>query len=154
MAIYTTSQSTAAGTCYASGVGRQRIVLNASVAVTTAMIDNVNDEVGLFFVPKGFIVTGIRLDATQMDTDVSATLAFDVGDDGSEARLLAASAAGQTGTSDEGLAAGGFLYKYTAKTLIKAYVNAVAATGAAGTLKVALYGVVDEDFSTTALVAA
>lgn len=152
MAIYTTSQSTQAGKEYASGVARGSITHIAIVAVTTAMIDNANDEVGLFWVPKGFVVTGIRLDATDMDSGTS--LKWDVGDDGSEGRLLAAITTGQAAGNSTALAAGGFLYKYTAKTLIKAYCNTAAGTPVAGTLKVALTGFVDEDFDTTALVAA
>ncbi len=154
MATYTTSQSTAAGKVYASGVAREKISLAAIVAVTTAMIDNTNDSVGLFYAPKGFVVTGIRVGATDMDTNVTPTLAFDIGDSGSQNRLMAASAVGQAGTWSSAMARTGFLYKYTAKTLISAYVQAVSATGAAGTLYVEVEGFVDEDYDTTALVAA
>ena len=154
MAIYATSQSATYGTVYGSGVAREKISLVAIVAVTTAMIDNVDDEVGLFYVPKGFVVTGATISGTDMDTNVSPTLAFDVGDDADENRLIAAGAVGQAATLSSALAPAGHLYKYTAKTLIKAYVQAVAATGAAGTLKVEVEGFVDEDFSTTALTAA
>lgn len=154
MAIYTTPQSATYGTVYGPGVAREKITLTAIVAITTAMIDNVDDEVGLFWVPKGFVVTGCKVAATDMDTNVSPTLAFDIGDDADENRLMAATTVGQAGTFSSAMAQAGFLYKYTAKTLIKAYVQAVAATGAAGTLYVEVEGFVDEEFNTTALVAA
>lgn len=134
------------------GPARTECVAVAIVAVTTAMIDNTNDEVSLFYLPKGAVVTGVQIYATDMDTNGTPTLAFDIGDSGDEDRLIAASTVGQAGTGNyTGLvAATGFLYKYTADTEIKAYVQAVAATGAAGTLKVAVRYFVDQDFSTTA----
>lgn len=152
MTIFTTSQSTAAGKAYASGVAREEISHTAIVAMTTAMIDNAADEVGLFWVPKGFVVTGITMFATDMDTNVTPALVFDVGDDSDEDRLIAATTTGQSAGSTTALASTGFLYKYTAKTLVKAYVKTAAATAAAGTLSVKLSGFVDEEFSTTALV--
>lgn len=154
MATYTTSQSTAAGVAYGPGVAREQIVIPAIVAMTTAMIDNANDEVGLFWVPKGFVVTGITAWATDMDTNGTPALLFDIGDDSDEDRLLAGSTIGQAATSSSAIATAGFLYKYTAKTLIKAYVKTAAATAAAGTLYVAVTGFVDDGYSTTALVAA
>lgn len=151
MAIYTTSQSLPSGKTYGPGVARQPVSIVAIVAVATGMIDNANDEVGLFWVPKGFVVTGINFTVTDMDS--STGLLFDVGDDGLEARLLAA-VSGQAVATFATVAATGLLYKYTARTLIKAYVNAAATTGVAGTIKAILHGFVDEEFSTTALVAA
>lgn len=152
MAIYATSQSAAYGPTYGPGVARAKISHVAIVAVTTAMLDNANDEVGLFWVPKGFVPTGIKFFAT--DLDGGTALVWDVGDDGDEDRLLAAITTGQAAGSSVALATAGFLYKYTARTLIKAYVNTAAGTPAAGTIKVELEGFVDEEFSTTALVAA
>lgn len=152
MAIYTTSQSAASGKTFGPGVARQRIDLVAIVAVTTAMIDNNNDEVGLFWAPKGFVPTALTFNAT--DLDGGTALVWDVGDDGDEDRLLAAATTGQSAGTSTGLAATGLLHKYSARTLIKAYVNTAAGTPAAGTIKVVLSGFVDEEFSTTALVAA
>jgi len=152
MAIYATSQSASYGKVYSSpGWARQKIVLPAIVAITTAMIDNNNDEVGLFWVPKGFVVTNITFNST--DIDGGTSMVWDVGDDGDEDRLMAAITTGQAAGTSVALAATGVLYKYTARTLIKAYVNTAAGTPAAGTIKVILEGFVDEDYSTTALVA-
>lgn len=134
------------------GWARQKITLVAIVAVTTAMIDNANDEVGLFWAPKGFVPTGITFNST--DIDSGTAMVWDVGDDADEDRLLAAITTGQAAGTSTAIAVTGFLYKYTAKTLIKAYVNTAAGTPVAGTIKVMLDGFVDEEFSTTALVAA
>lgn len=152
MAIYTTSQSQTYGKTFGPGVARQRVDIVAIVAVTTAMLDNANDEVGLFWVPKGFVPTGITFNATDMDG--GTTLAWDVGDDGDENRLMDGITTGQAAGTSVALDTAGFLYKYTARTLIKAYIKTAATTPAAGTIKVALTGFVDEEFSTTALVAA
>lgn len=80
MAIYATSQSLPGGKTKGPGFASQEVVLTAIVAVTTAMIDNANDEVGLFWVPKGFIPTSIVFNTTDMDG--STGLLWDVGSDG------------------------------------------------------------------------
>jgi hypothetical protein len=152
MAIYFTDQTRNFATRYGIGYPRAEMTFAAVVAVTTAMIDNIDDEVGLFFVPPGFTVTSATISATDMDTG-SATLAFDVGDDGDEDRIFAASTVGQAGTLSKAMARTGHLYQYTAETLIKAYVQAVAATGAAGTLRVTVTGFVDPSYTGTALTA-
>ena len=152
MAIYKTTQSETFGKTYGPGVARQRVDLVAIVAVTTAMIDNANDEVGLFWAPKGFVPTAITFNATDMDSGTA--LVWDVGDDGDEDRLLAAITTGQAAGTSTAIAVAGFLHKYTARTLIKAYVNTAAGTPVAGTIKVLLTGFVDEEFSTTARTAA
>jgi hypothetical protein len=122
--------------------------------MTTAMLDNANDDVGLFYVPAGFVVTGILASASDMDTNGSPALAIDIGDSGDEDRFLAASTIGQAGTVSTALAAAGVLYKFTARTQVRAYIQTAAATAAAGTLKVSLFGFMDPDYDTTALVAA
>lgn len=153
MAIYYTDKSRTFGTRVGPGVHRQECIAEAIVEMTTAMIDNANDEVGLFRLPKGAVVTGVVAAATDMDTGGSPALAFDIGDDSDEDRLMAASTIGQAGTLSNSLARTGFLYKYTSDTLIKAYVQTAAATGAAGTLYVAVRYFVDPEYSTTALTA-
>lgn len=151
MTIYTTSQTLPGAKTKAQGSATQEVVIPFIVAVTTAMLDNANDEVGLAWVPKGFLPTGIVFNVTDMDS--STGLLFDVGDAGSEARLLSG-VSGQAAATFSTLAATGLLYKYTARTLIKAYVNTAATTGVAGTIKGIIKGIIDEDFDTTPLVAA
>lgn len=151
MAIVKTTLSDTFGPVVGPGLNRQPVVLPWIVAVTTGMIDNANDEVGLVWVPKGFIPLGIVFNAT--DVDSGTAMVWDVGDDASEARLLSAITTGQAAGTSVALAATGLLYKYTTKTLIKAYVNTAAGTPVAGTIKGWLSGLVDEEYSTTALVA-
>ncbi len=153
MATYETSLSSTAGLIVGPGYTRQVVCATAIVTLATAMTDNANDDVGLFRVPKGAVIVGGTISATDMDS--STGLAIDVGDAGAEARLFAASTVGQAATLSSALAPAGHLYKYTAETQIRAYIQtAVSGTAASGTLKVSLLYFVDEEFSTTALTAA
>lgn len=153
MATYETSLSRATtGKVIGTGGTRACVTATAIVAMTTAMLDNANDDVGLFYVPAGTVVTGITVSATDMD---SATgLLIDIGDSADEDRLVAASTVGQAGTLSTALARTGHLYKYTAQTQIRAYINTAATTPVAGTLQVSLRYFVDPDWDSTALVAA
>ncbi len=152
MAVYDTSlsrQNTAR--VVSQGWSRNEVVAVASVAMTTAMLDNANDDVGLFWVPAGAVITGIVAGATDMDS--ATALLIDIGDSADEDRLLAASNIGQTGVSSNTLARTGVLYKYTAQTQIRAYINTAAGTPVAGTRNVVLRYFIDPDFDTTALTA-
>lgn len=154
MAVYYTAKapSNGAGPTVGPGTFRGLVVLEAQVAMTTAMIDNANDDVGLFYAPAGFVVIGGTISATDMDS--STGLAIDVGDSGDEDRFFAASAVGQAATFSAALAPAGHFYKYTSRTEVRAYIQTAASgTPAAGTLKVALWGFIDPDYSTTALTA-
>lgn len=152
MAIWYTDQGRTFGTRIGQGIGRQRLTATAIVAMTTTMLDNADDEVSLFWLPKGAVVTGITAMGTDMDSGAAA-LVFDIGDDGDEDRLMAATTIGQAGTLSNTLAVTGFLYKYTADTRIKCYTKVAAATAVAGTLTIAVDYFVDPEFSTTAIAA-
>lgn len=154
MAAYETSKSATTGTVIGAGWARQVIEDVAIIAVTTAMIDNTNDSVGLLYLPAGAVLLGATLSSTDMDTDGTPLLTWNVGDSGSNARIFSASTVSQAGTLSAAIAQGAHLYKFTTKTQLRAYVNAAAATGAAGTLYFGVRYFVDPDFSTTALVAA
>lgn len=154
MAIYSTSKTQTYSTKAGYGSYRGPVTDFVSVAVTTAMIDNANDEVELLWVPKGAVILGVELQCSDMDTGVSPALVWDVGDDGDEDRLLAAVTTGQSAARTDALASTGFLYPYAADTKLKAYVKTAAATGAAGTLLFAVTYVIDPAYSATALTAA
>lgn len=149
MAIYTTAKSQTYGTVIGQGIARALVTDTVTVSLTTAMIDNVNDEVELLWVPKGAVFDSAVLSASDMDTNGSPTLAFDVGDDSDEDRIFAASTVGQAGTLSQAFARTAHGYKWSTATKIKAYVQAVAATGAAGTLTFTIRYFVDENFSAT-----
>lgn len=121
------------------------------VALTTGMLDNNDDEVGLLWVPKNAVILEAKMRVTDMDS-VTALL-LDVGDADDEDRLIAAFS-GQAAGETQVLTVNGFLYKYTADTLLKAYVNTAATTAVAGTIFFSITYDVNEAFSTTALTAA
>jgi hypothetical protein len=154
MATYETDKSRTTGISAGAGWYRNAVTDFVEVAMTTAMLDNANDDVGLLYVPKGAIILEAGLAATDMDTNGSPALAIDIGDSGDEDRLFAASTVGQAGTASFVMAATGFLYKYTSRTQLRAYIQTAAGTAAAGTLKFWVTYVVDSEYSTTALVAA
>lgn len=147
MATYTTQKSQTYAIAYGQGSSRNLVVDMCSVAMTTAMIDNTNDAVELLWVPKGATIVGVEFRATDMDTNVSPTLKFDVGDAGDQDRLIAATTAGQTATLTTTLEATGFGYTYTTDTKILAYVNTASATGAAGTIYFRITYFVDSNFT-------
>lgn len=154
MASYETSKSALTGTVVGTGWARQVVEDVAIVAVTTAMIDATNDSVGLMYLPAGAVLLGATLSSTDMDTNGTPTLTWNVGDANTNARIFSASTVSQAGTLSAAIAQGAHLHKFTTKTQLRAYVNAAAATGAAGTLYFSVRYFVDPDFSTTALVAA
>lgn len=153
MATYETSKSQRYGHTYTQGHARQLVTDSVVVAITTAMLDNANDDVGLLWVPKGAVIVGATLSGTDMDTG-SAALLWDVGDADDEDRIFAASTVGQTGsTSSSAIAYTAHLHKYEARTQIRAYVKTAAATPADGTLKFSISYFVDPEYSATALTA-
>jgi hypothetical protein len=144
MAIYTTQRTQSYSLAYGAGAARQLISDTVSVAMTTAMLDNANDEVELLWVPAGAVFDSAVLSATDMDSGTA--LLFDVGDDAAEPRIFSSSNIGQAGgiTAAFDIAAHG--YKWTAATKIKAYIKTAAGTPVAGTLKFTMRYFVDAGF--------
>lgn len=112
----------------------------------------ITDYINMLWVPKGFRVTGCTLTAEDMDSSTGITI--DIGDAGDPDRLIAASAVAQAATLkvdtirpsvlSSGVISLGFGYKYTADTLIVATVLAApSGTGAAGSIFMALRGVIE-----------
>lgn len=114
-------------------------MLFASVLSTAAFATS--DIVNFFYVPAGFTALGVQLSSTDIDTNGTPTVTIDIGDSGDVDRLIAASTIGQAAGVTNTMARAGFGYLYTADTLIYATLNTVA-TGAIGTLKFALWGIV------------
>lgn len=152
MAVYETNKSRPYGPSVGPGWHRQTITDVAIVAMTTAMLNNADDDVGLLWLPAGAVIVGATLSGTDMDTG-SPALVIDVGDADVEDRLIAASTVGQAGTLSSALAPTGHLHKYTVRTQIRAFIKTAAATAAAGTLKFSVSYFVDPEFETTPLVA-
>lgn len=123
------------------GLGEARSVksLGGTFAILSTDVGTINNTVGLFVAPAGFVITDIAAYSTDMDTG-GPTLTLSLGDSGSATRLLNASTIGQAGTSVLVLAAAGQNYKFLVDTEIILTVTAAATTPAAGTLTINLKG--------------
>jgi hypothetical protein len=96
-------------------------------------------------VPKYARIVDALLEATDMDTNGSPTLAFNIGDSGDADRLFAATTAGQAAGITRMTAVTGFGHRYDDETLITGAPSTNAATGAAGTLALYLFYVIEDD---------
>ena len=124
--------------------GERKGVQMARATVVCAAAPATTDTLNFFYLPPGARVVGGYLSATDMDTNGSPTLTLNVGEAGTPARLFSASTVGQAGTASQSFAAGALDYQYAAKTLVTGVAQANAATGAAGSVTLALLYVVEE----------
>jgi hypothetical protein len=152
MAVFQTSKSASYGLTYTPGVARQLICDTVIVALTTAMIDNADDEVGLLWLPKGAVIEGMTFSITDVDNGGTAFV-IDIGIVGTEELLVANATTGQATGINVTMAQAAHLYKCTARTQLRAFVSTASGTPAAGTLKFSIRYFVDPEFSDTALVA-
>lgn len=152
MAVYETSKSARYGLTYTPGVARQVICDTAIVALTTAMINNADDDVGLLWLPKGAVILNMGVSIT--DVDDGTAFVMDIGISGTEELILANATTGQAAGLNVTMAAAAHLYKCTDRTQVRMFVSTAAGTPAAGTLKFHISYFVDPEFSTTALTAA
>lgn len=115
------------------GFARTVKVLGGAVALLATDLA-LNRTTALFVAPKGFVLTGIDVTVTDLDTNGSPAILITVGDAGDDDRFLASSNIGQAGGNSTTLAAAGKFYEFTADTEIVLKVPTAAATAAAGTI--------------------
>jgi hypothetical protein len=123
----------------ASTVRCQRFKVTITAALTTA------DAIQFGYLPKYARVVDAWVKATDMDTNGTPTLAFNIGDAGDVDRLFAATTAGQAAGTTRMSATTGFGHRYDDETLITGAPSTNAATGAAGTLELAVFYTVEDD---------
>jgi hypothetical protein len=121
------------------GFARTVKTLGGAFAIATTDLA-LNRTTALFVAPKGFVVTGVYLALTDVDTNGSPTVAVKLGDAGDDDRYVAASTIGQAGGSTTTLASTGLYYECTADTEIVLTASTAAATAAAGTATAYLTG--------------
>lgn len=92
--------------------------------------------------PANFVVTGVYLALTDIDSNGSPTVSVTLGDSGSAARFVAASTIGQAGGSTTTLAATGLYYTFLVDTNITLTFGTGSATAVAGTCTCYLTGFV------------
>lgn len=111
--------------------------------VTCSAAPGTSDTINFGYLPAGARVVLAVLESTDMDTNATPTLALNVGDADDADRLFAASTVGQAGTLSSAIAVAGAGKKYDSKTLITGTASTAAATGAAGTVYLSVFYVVD-----------
>lgn len=121
------------------GFARTMKTLGGVVNLLAADMVTAN-TVQLLQVPRGFVLTGVYLALTDIDTNGSPTVAVTLGDAASAARFVASSTIGQAGGSTTTLAATGLYYAFPADTNIALTFGTGSATAVAGTATVYLTG--------------
>lgn len=141
MATYNSDQVTAVNPIASHGLGGN--VKSDFFSVTCSAAPSTADTINFGYVPPNARILMAVLEATDMDTNGVPALAINVGDSGSANRLFAASTVGQAGTLSTAIAVAGAGYQYTDKTMITGVASTNAATGAAGTLYLTIFYVVE-----------
>jgi len=121
------------------GFARTMKCIGSDVPLVTGDLA-VNKTVGLFVVPKGFVLTSLSVVVPDLDTGGSAAIVFAIGDAGDDDRFISGATTGQAGGTNTTLAATGLNYEFTEDTLIVWKTSTAAATAAAGTIKPRFFG--------------
>lgn len=122
-----------------SEAGSRKVISVRGAAVLTSDLA-LNRTIGLVVAPANFVVTGIRLVITDIDTNASPAHTFTIGDAADTDRLATTANTGQAGGTLTTLAATGDRYKFPADTEVFLTTTTAAATAAAGTLSFELEG--------------
>lgn len=124
------------------GFKRTMKAFGGTFAISAVDVTTINNTIQLFDIPDGFVPLGLSAIATDMDTG-SPALTLSLGYTGSTAAFLSASTIGQAGTTTQTLVAAASGVKLSGVTRVQLLVAAAAATPAAGTLIVWLWGAMD-----------
>lgn len=141
MTTYSSTQVTANNPMAAHGLASNVKVAYSSVATPSTL--TTTDTLNMHYLPPGARVLYSILKSTDLDTNGSPTIALNVGDAGSASRYFAASTVGQAGTSGVSTAVGGIDFLNTAKTLVTIVPSTGVATGAAGTVELTQFYVIE-----------
>ncbi len=123
------------------GFARTMKVLGTNGAQALLTTDlALNRTVGLFMVPKGFVLMSVIAVVTDIDTNGSPAVVFAIGDAVDDDRFITGATTGQAGGTNTTLAATGLYYEFPADTEIAWKTTTAAATAAAGTVNVFFTG--------------
>ena len=125
------------------GLGGSIKTYRATIALAAGDL-TLNALHGALDLPPGVEVIGAAVWATDMDTNGTPLLAFNIGDAADPDRFFAATQVGRAGTASSDMAVTGYGFTTTAKTRVNVVVSAAAATAAAGTLNLAIQGRVSD----------
>lgn len=137
MATFTATMAQRGNSSYTAGPAGQEYTAYSSYTMTAAPATN--DVYEMLRVPARARITSVTLKSTDIDTNVTPTVVLDVGDSADTDRLIDGATIGQTGgTSSALVSSTGQFYQYTSETVISVLIQAGPATGAAGTLELAV----------------
>ena len=121
------------------GFARTVKVYGRSINILVPDFTTINNVVGAFMVPGGFVLTDV-LPTTIPSMDTGAGLSLSLGDAALPGRIFAASNVGQAGGAMPALAAGGFLYRFPTDTEIILTATGAAAGGKAAACPIYIRG--------------
>lgn len=124
-----------------SGAPSGECILYGTVTISGAAATG--DLLRFFTVPMNFTVVEAVVHITDVDTHATPTATLIVGDADDTDRIIASSTAPRAGGFDRLSNTAGFLYQYTADTVVYGTIGTVA-TGATGTAKLALIGTLSQ----------
>lgn len=137
MATFTATMASRGNSAYTAGPAGQEYTAYSSYTMTAAPA--ANDVYEMLRVPARARITRVTLKSTDIDTGGSPSIVLDVGDSSDTDRLIDGATIGQAGgTTSSVVSSTGQFYQYTAETVISVLVQAGPATGAAGTLELAV----------------
>ncbi len=114
------------------------MVAHVSHAIATTELDAA-DVIQMVKVPKGAVVVDVLLVSTDVDTDASPAVVFDVGDGGDADYFIDGSTIGQAGGAVRSNISTAKPRTYTVDDTIDVTVATAAATAAAGTLSLTVF---------------
>lgn len=121
------------------GFARTMKVFGRKINISATDLATINNVVGCFQVPAGFVLLGTYAPNVP-DLDTGAALTISIGDVTLPTRLVNASAVGQAGGAFPALAAGAQFFRYPTDTEIILTATAAAAGGIAAVLEFYLFG--------------
>lgn len=125
------------------GMGASVKIYRATLPLATGDLA-LNAVHNLMDLPPGVTVHHGTIWATDMDTNGTPLLAFNVGTVATPALFFSATTVGRDGSASNVMARAGYGFTTTARTRVRAVVSAAAATAAAGTLEVVLFCTVND----------
>lgn len=141
MATYTATKAVNGNSTYNVDVAGVELTAYSSYTMTTTPANG--DVFEMLRVPRNARITGCTLKSTDIDTNGTPTVTLTVGDSGDTDRLITGSTIGRAGGTDSALVSStGQFYQYTTETVISVAISAGPATGAVGTLELAVKYVV------------
>ena len=137
MPTYTATLARPGNSSYTAGPAGQEYTCYSSFTMTVTPVNT--DVFEMLRVPAGARITRVTLKSTDIDTNGTPTVLLHVGDAADPDRLIAGATIGQAGgTSTALVSSTGQFYRYPSETVISVSIPTGPATGAVGTIELAV----------------